>query len=89
MGIWSPRPQTISCPNILSPSLVDSFPNAIQYKCQFNKCICRNLTKLNLADNRFTFHDLSTRAFTNELEKKSRVLTSFQNQLKASSDFKI
>ena len=28
----SPRPQTISFPNISSPSMLDSFPNAIHYK---------------------------------------------------------
>ena len=40
VGNWSLRPQTISSPNISSPSLVDSSPNATHYKCQFNKCIC-------------------------------------------------
>ena len=67
-GVWSPRPQTISPPAILSPGLDDSSrglvgssPNVIHYKCQFNKCICWNVIKLNLPDNRFTFHDLSKR----------------------------
>ena len=72
-GCWKMGPEFLN-QNLVtsSPSLVDSSPNAIHYKCQisFNKCSCRNAIKLNLPDNRFMFRDLTTCAFADEPTKK-------------------